>query len=103
MRFDDSEMLTPPRSMDGSETSKGTHRIKPSIKRRGTIAPDTEGEKMYEDGGVYKGQMKGDLREGQGTMVFPNGDRYVGQWRDDKMDGTGTFFISKGGQYDGQW
>ena len=80
------------------ETSKGTHKVnRPSIKRRGTIAPDTEGEKMYDDSGVYKGQLKGDLREGHGTMVFPNGDRYVGQWRDDKMDGTGTFFFAKGG------
>lgn len=79
MNYDNSEVVTPPRSIDGSETSKGTHKVnRPSIKRRGTIAPDTEGEKMYEDSGVYKGQLKGDLREGHGTMVFPNGDRYVG-------------------------
>lgn len=35
---------------------------RPSIKRRGTVAPDTDGEKIYEDSGVYKGQLKGELR-----------------------------------------
>ena len=48
------------------------------------------------DGGVYKGELKGEAPQGQGSCVWPDGSSYEGEWRSGKMHGKGTF---KAGQH----
>jgi hypothetical protein len=38
-------------------------------------------------GDEYEGEMRNDLRHGEGRFLFSNGDEYSGHWRDHKKDG----------------
>jgi hypothetical protein len=64
---------------------------KASVPRRGTRAA----------GGVYDGQMDGDVRSGYGVCMYANGDKYAGDWANDKGDGTGTYTHRAGDVYTG--
>lgn len=35
-------------------------------------------------GEIYRGQMKGDMRDGKGQMIYDNGVVYEGLWENDK-------------------
>ena len=37
----------------------------------------------YEDGTIYFGEFKNDMRHGKGSLRFPNKDRVEGNWIDD--------------------
>ena len=37
----------------------------------------------YEDGTIYFGEFKNDMRHGKGSLRFPNKDRYEGNWIED--------------------
>lgn len=53
--------------------------------------------------GVYSGELKQNLPNGQGRMTFDNGDVYIGDWKDGKMHGLGVYSWSDGRKYDGEW
>lgn len=59
----------------------------------------------WQDGGRYKGQVIGGLREGEGLMTWPSGKSYVGQWRAGKFDGHGVLHTAsqRGCRYNGQF
>jgi len=49
----------------------------------------------YADGGLYAGEWKLGLREGNGTMTFPEDNtegrkKYVGEWKNDVINGFGV-------------
>ncbi|CAL8463796.1 g3330 [Coccomyxa elongata] len=48
---------------------------------------------IYEhaDGGTYRGQWRGNKKQGLGVYVYPGGGRYEGMWREN------------GGWYEGEW
>ena len=40
---------------------------------------------VYNNGDIYKGDLKNDKREGKGKMIYNNGDKYDGEWINDKI------------------
>lgn len=58
-------------------------------------------EKETDEGAVYKGQFKGDLKEGFGVQTWPDQSRYIGLWKDDQMHGFGSFEFRNGDVYKG--
>lgn len=57
----------------------------------------------HTDGGRYRGEWKGMLKDGFGVYTYPSGARYEGQWRDGVKDGRGVYHFPKGGIYEGEW
>ena len=53
--------------------------------------------------GTYVGQLKKNLKNGQGTMTYSNGNIYEGEWIDDKKNGHGIMTYSNGAVYEGEW
>jgi hypothetical protein len=50
----------------------------------------------------YEGELKADLRHGQGTYYY--GDtRYEGEWQDHQRHGQGTHTYADGRVYEGEW
>ncbi|EIE18826.1 hypothetical protein COCSUDRAFT_59757 [Coccomyxa subellipsoidea C-169] len=60
---------------------------------------------LYEhaDGGTYRGQWRGNKKQGLGVYVYPGGGRYEGMWRDNVKHGYGVYAFPKGGLYEGEW
>ncbi|OMJ79425.1 hypothetical protein SteCoe_20580 [Stentor coeruleus] len=59
--------------------------------------------KTYKNGGVYSGEMKGNLRDGLGSMKWKDGACYDGFWSFGRPFGIGTFVYPDGEIYKGQW
>ena len=53
----------------------------------------------YRDGGVYRGDVRGDDRHGRGRMLYADGSWFDGGWCEDKKHGEGIFCDA--GQSDG--
>jgi len=47
-------------------------------------------ELIYENGGVYKGQIKNGKPHGIGVLIFENGTKYIGEWKDGLPSGLGA-------------
>ncbi|KRX10097.1 Protein kinase-like domain [Pseudocohnilembus persalinus] len=61
-------------------------------------------EQDFPNGSKYQGQIKNNMRNGQGKFYFQDGGLYEGQWKDNKMDGKGILYYQNGQKaYDGQW
>ena len=45
----------------------------------------------YDNGATYKGEMKDNKRNGEGTYTFVSGNKYEGEFKDGKYDGQGTY------------
>jgi hypothetical protein len=41
---------------------------------------------------IYEGELKFDLKEGNGCITFTNGEIYKGQFKEDRISGLGTFY-----------
>ena len=52
-----------------------------------------DGIMRYEDGTIYIGEFKNDMRHGKGSLRFPNKDRYEGNWIEDNKDGEGVYYF----------
>ena len=52
---------------------------------------------VYEhaDGGTYRGQWRGNKKQGLGVYVYPGGGRYKGMWRDNMKHGYGVYTFPK--------
>ena len=56
------------------------------------------------NGYKYKGEFKGDKKNGKGKMIFKNGDVYDGEFEDDKINGFGRFkWNNKNKEYQGNF
>ncbi|PSC73865.1 mitochondrial inner membrane protease ATP23 [Micractinium conductrix] len=44
----------------------------------------------HEDGGTYRGEWVGMLKQGFGTYTYPSGARYEGEWRNGAKEGRGA-------------
>jgi hypothetical protein len=69
-------------------------------KRRWVVEEQASGELP---GTEYKGEVRNEMRSGQGTMTWSNGDQYVGSWASGNRSGQGTMTWSNGDQYVGSW
>ena len=47
-----------------------------------------KGKLIYEDGNVYDGEFKDDMRCGHGDFTWADGKRYIGPWIDNKQNGS---------------
>lgn len=57
----------------------------------------------YNNGDVYKGQIKNGIREGLGTCYFANKDVYEGMWKNDKMECVGKYIFADKSFYSGDF
>jgi len=57
----------------------------------------------YNNGAVYSGQFKNEMRHGYGIQVWPDGARYEGYWQFNKAKGKGKFYHIDGDIYEGEW
>lgn len=57
----------------------------------------------YDNGDIYKGQIKNGVREGLGTCYFANKDIYEGMWKDDKMECVGKYVFADKSFYSGDF
>jgi hypothetical protein len=55
------------------------------------------------DGSMYVGEWKDGKKHGHGTLTRPEGSRYVGEWKDNEPHGQGSWFFYDGGRYVGEW
>jgi len=46
------------------------------------------GKLIYEDGNLYVGEFKDDMRCGHGDFTWADGKRYIGPWTDNKQNGS---------------
>ena len=53
-------------------------------------------------GGIYTGEVVGDVPNGKGTWVLPDKTKYVGEFKDGKFHGQGTYTYPDGRQYVGE-
>ena len=60
-------------------------------------------EIKYEDGKVYNGCLKNNIRSGKGTMMYSNGDIYEGYWIKDLRSGKGSYTYQNGIVLRGTW
>lgn len=56
----------------------------------------------YSTGDVYKGDLKGIVRDGLGVIEYANGDIYDGDFVDDKRTGNAVISYSDGSSYIGE-
>eukprot|EP00356_Strombidium_inclinatum_P010984 CAMPEP_0170493400 /NCGR_PEP_ID=MMETSP0208-20121228/13840_1 /TAXON_ID=197538 /ORGANISM="Strombidium inclinatum, Strain S3" /LENGTH=130 /DNA_ID=CAMNT_0010769327 /DNA_START=267 /DNA_END=661 /DNA_ORIENTATION=- len=57
----------------------------------------------FDNHAIYKGQWRGNFREGFGEQTWPDGAKYEGYWDNNKAHGKGRFFHSDGDVYEGDW
>ncbi len=50
-----------------------------------------------------KGEMNGDMFNGQGTKYFANGHQYTGDWINDEMEGQGIYSWPSGDRYEAKY
>lgn len=62
-----------------------------------------QGKFTWTDGAVYEGEWKDDKRTGQGVYTWTSGNVYDGEWKDGKQDGRGKYTWADGNVYDGEW
>ncbi|WP_454610766.1 MORN repeat-containing protein [Labrenzia sp. MBR-25] len=62
--------------------------------------PDYDHNKSYS---VYKGELLGGKRHGQGQFHRQDGTLYIGEWKHDFYEGNGKLFNENGDVYDGEF
>lgn len=53
------------------------------------------GTYAFASGDVYEGELKSNVKEGNGTWFYANGSYYSGEWVADQKNGYGLFESSK--------
>eukprot|EP00400_MALV-I_sp_L67-5_P000795 gene795-184_t len=71
----------------------------------GDMVVQREGFGKYtrDDGIVYEGDWKNNLRHGQGTISYRSGAKYAGGFSEDKEHDKGKLTYPSGDVYDGLW
>ena len=55
-----------------------------------------KGKLCYEDGTVYLGEFKNDMRDGTGIVTHKNGQQYKGEWKYNQLTGSVTYITEAG-------
>jgi hypothetical protein len=63
--------------------------------------PSAELAVHYHDGGMYRGLLVEEKRNGRGVMDYPDGTRYRGEWKNDQRHGAGELLLPDGSRYTG--
>lgn len=79
----------------------------PSLARDDYIKDKTKPAFGFVGGSSYKGNWRGNNKEGFGIEVCSDNTKYEGEWLDNKRHGRGTLWVKKGKkyvkQYAGEW
>lgn len=62
-----------------------------------------DGQKAFNNGNVYSGELSYGVPMGQGLMKFATGDEYLGGFENGKMHGKGAILLANGDSYHGEW
>ena len=90
----------------GKGSSKKRRKVSMSPVGAAAGATAAQAAARFNDRGVW-GDLVGDLdangrRCGQGKMTWENGRIYNGQWKDDMREGQGTYRFDSGNTYQGE-
>ena len=58
---------------------------------------------IQSDGSVYTGEIRDDMKHGQGVQTWEDGSRHEGAWQCDEANGYGKFESADGNVYEGMW
>lgn len=61
------------------------------------------GKFIYSDGGVYEGQFKNGVWDGEGTVKWPSGSSYKGGFYSGKKHGIGLYRYNTGDLFEGEY
>eukprot|EP01126_Amoeba_proteus_P065871 TRINITY_DN9440_c0_g1_i1.p1 TRINITY_DN9440_c0_g1~~TRINITY_DN9440_c0_g1_i1.p1 ORF type:complete len:217 (-),score=52.42 TRINITY_DN9440_c0_g1_i1:74-724(-) len=61
------------------------------------------GKFIWDNGDIYEGGYKNDLRDGIGTFTWYNNNVYTGEWKEGRRTGVGRFTWSNGDVHEGKW
>ncbi|XDD48115.1 MORN repeat-containing protein [Leptospira sp. WS39.C2] len=61
------------------------------------------GKYVYENGDIYTGSFKNDLRDGSGSFVYADGEKFNGTYAEDKKQGPGEYNFKNGDKYVGEF
>ena len=62
-----------------------------------------KGTFTYDNGDIYEGDYKDNMKNGKGTYTYYNGDIYEGDYKDGMMNGKGTFTYANRNIYEGDF
>ncbi|OIT22044.1 PREDICTED: phosphatidylinositol 4-phosphate 5-kinase 1-like [Nicotiana attenuata] len=65
--------------------------------------PHGNGQYLWSDGCMYKGEWQKGKASGKGKFSWPSGATYEGDFKEGRMDGYGTFIGADGDTYRGWW
>jgi hypothetical protein len=58
---------------------------------------------VYENGDIYTGNFRDDLREGDGSFLYENGEVFKGQYAKDLRNGKGIYKFKNGDNFAGEF
>ena len=61
------------------------------------------GEKIFEDGRVYRGSFEYEGPNGKGEMIYPDGERYEGDFKNGLFHGEGKYTHKDGRKFYGEY
>ncbi|KFM24793.1 ADP-ribosylation factor GTPase-activating protein AGD7 [Auxenochlorella protothecoides] len=71
-----------------------------ALSRAGNALPEAL---YHDDGGKYRGELSGALKDGFGVYRYASGAQYQGEWRDNVKSGRGIYRYKSGAAYAGEW
>lgn len=57
----------------------------------------------WNNGSIYDGEYRNDLRHGHGRFMWANGESYTGDYRNDERTGKGIYLWPDGSRYEGDF
>lgn len=60
------------------------------------------GIQIYDNGNLYEGFWKDDIKVGKGKFTWKGGEVYIGDF-ENKVNGMGVIYFVKKGKYSGSW
>lgn len=61
------------------------------------------GKYVYDNGDVYTGSFKNDVRDGSGNFLYSDGEKFNGTYVEDKKQGPGEYSFKNGDKYVGEF
>ena len=79
----------------------------PELKNKNVIRDKSVKVFPFVNGSTYKGEWRGDKKDGFGIQINPDNTKYEGEWKNNKPHGRGTLWVKINGKftrrYVGQW
>lgn len=86
-----------------TERSRESNQDKEKIKDDATKSYKKKEEKIAYGNGIYVGELKGGIPDGNGRYETANGNVFEGMWRNGDLNGTAKWIGNDGSAYEGEW